>query len=632
MKRILLVFSFFVCFVATNVTGQILSTYFSEDFRSGLYGSKMIRHDYHDYNSEPYHSDVTKLSSAFTYPGPSKGWFDWYKGNDVYAASPGKYSKGSSADAWLITPAIELPDVDNLAFSWTSASYSADEQSGYRIMVSEAGTDKEDFVDEPVVEVEKEQASFVTHLTSLDKYRGKTVHIAIHNNSNGLMLMLKEIKVVKLKQFDDVMHVEATTDQLSKGSKVTLTGRVTTEYGSAITNATVTWKYGEETYVQEINSLSVDEKGGYVLKMDKQVDIPSEGTLQYSINVVSGAMSASCDGEIYNFSNSPYSRVTVIEERSGAWCGWCVRGIVALEQTKNKYPNHFIGIAVHNNDVMTDAGYDGAIAQYCSAGFPACVANRVSAFDPYPNSCIDYVSKAKNEKAVALVNVESEWNGEDKLDVTVNTKFAFNATAANFNVAIVLLEHDVCEEGNSSYSQVNNYAGGAKGPMGGYEAKPSVIRDFHFNDVARGIFPGILGAKAYTKFTKGEDAVYKYELQLPKSVLNKDNIEVVALLINPANGEILTADSDKHDMGTTSLENVSDENVNVYVSNGELKAQLYGLEGTANVAVYSLNGTLCLDANVECGADCVVGSLPANGLYIVRISNEKFNKSYKIIY
>lgn len=632
MKKILLVFSFLICFVTANVTGQILNTYFTEDFQSGLYGSKMIRHDYHDYNSEQYHNDVFKLSSAFSYPGPTKGWFDWYKGNEVYAVSPGKYTKGSAPDAWLITPAIELPDVDNLAFYWTSASYSEDEPNGYRIMVSETGSEKEDFVDEPVAEIENEQASFSTHLTSLENYRGKTVHIAIHNNSTGLMLMLKEIKVVQLKQFDDVMHVEATTDQLAKGTKATLTGRLTTEYGSAITNATVTWKYGDETYVQEINSLSVDDQGGYILKMDKQVDIPTEGTLNYSIDVVSGTMTASCDGEIYNFSNSPYSRVTVIEERSGTWCGWCVRGIVALEQTKEKYPNDFIGIAVHNNDVMTDASYDGAIAQYCSAGFPACVANRVSPFDPYPNSCLSYVAEAKNEKAVALMTVESELGSDDKLNVTVKTKFAFNATAANFNVAIVVLEQDVCEEGNTKYSQANNYAGGTSGSMGGYELKPSVIGNFHFNDVARGIFPGIMGAKAYTEFTKGEDAVYNYELQLPKSVLNKENIEVVALLINPANGEILTADSDARDMGTTSVESVSEDNTNVYVADGNVVADLYGVEGTARVSVYNLNGTLCIDREVECGASAVIGQLPASGLYIVKVSNEKINKSYKIIY
>ena len=42
-----------------------------------------------------------------------------------------------------------------------------------------------------------------------------------------------------------------------------------------------------------------------------------------------------------------YDRVTVVEEGTGTWCGWCVRGIVALEYMRENYPDKFIGIGVH---------------------------------------------------------------------------------------------------------------------------------------------------------------------------------------------------------------------------------------------------------------------------------------------
>lgn len=635
MKKFLLTLSLVLCCITVKINAQVIETYFSEDFYSGLYSSEMTRIDYHDYSSENYHNDIINANSAYAYTG--KGWYDLYNGNNVLAVSPGKYAKGSAADAWLITPAIELPDADNLAFTWKAYSYSEEEQDGYRILVSTTGMDKEDFVDEPLVVFDKEPSTQTTHMTSLDKYRGQTVYIAIHHNTTGFLLVVDDVQVVRLQQMEDVMTVEPATPQLASGSKVTLSGRLSTEYGSAITSATVTWKYGEETYVQEVKALSFEDGGYYSFKMDKEVEIPSSGTLAYSIDVVSGDMSASCSGEVYNAENSPYGRVAVIEEKTGSWCGWCVRGIAALEQCKQKYPNNFIGIAVHSNgsgdDVMMDASYASALSQYVDAGFPACTGNRINPFDPYPTKALEFVSKVMNQKAIAIMDVNSEING-DKINVTVNTKFAFDAKMANFNVAIALLENDVFDESNpSDYIQRNYYAGGGEGSMYGYEAKPSMMTNFVFQDVARGIFPEITGKKAYTEFTSGKDATFTYELTIPSSVLNRENLEVVALLINPETGEIMTADSNLRDMGTTGISQAANnDNINVYLSDNEVMADLTGFDGKATVTVYNLNGTLCLSKEV-CGNGVeFIGTLPSDGIYIVRVNSNTLNRSFKLIY
>lgn len=635
MKKFILVLSVISCFFTKNAEAQILETYFSEDFQSGLYGSEMTRKDYHDYNSEFYHNDVIQASSAFNYPGPTKGWFDWYSGNEITAVSPGKYTKGSAADAWLITPAIELPDEDNLALTWKAASYKEDEQDGYRILVSTTGTEKEDFADEPLVVFEKEQTTLTTHMTSLNKYRGQTVYIAIHHNTTGFLLFVDDVKVVKLKQMEDVMSAEPTTPQLASASKVTLSGRLSTEYGSALTEATVTWKYGDQTYVQEVKALSFEDGKYYSFKMDKEVDIPASGTLSYTIDVVSGNMTASCNGEVYNASASPYGRVAVIEEKTGSWCGWCVRGIAALEQCKQKYPNNFIGIAVHSNgsgnDVMMDATYASALSQYVEGGFPSCTGNRINPFDPYPTKALEFVSKIKEQKAVALMDVQTEMNGEDKISVKVNTKFAFDAQSAKFNIAIVLLENNVFDENNAKdYYQANYYAGGASGSMYGYELKPELITNFVFQDVARGIYPNIIGERAYTEFRKGEDALYTYELTIPNTVLNKENLEIVALLINPETGEILTADSNLKEMGTTGIVNTTNDETIVYTISGEVFAD--GVKENATVTVYNLNGAVCFSKEISGNGIVSAGTLPSKGIYIAIIKSKNVNKSFKLIY
>ena len=74
-----------------------------------------------------------------------------------------------------------------------------------------------------------------------------------------------------------------------------------------------------------------------------------------------------------------YPKKVIVEEGTGTWCQWCPRGMVGMEMMKEKYPETFIGIAVHNGttDAMRVATYDSYMApKYFYGGFPNCVVNR----------------------------------------------------------------------------------------------------------------------------------------------------------------------------------------------------------------------------------------------------------------
>ena len=47
----------------------------------------------------------------------------------------------------------------------------------------------------------------------------------------------------------------------------------------------------------------------------------------------------------------------VVEEGTGTWCGWCPLGIVGLNGMAKKYPETFIGIAVHKQDKLETSSY-----------------------------------------------------------------------------------------------------------------------------------------------------------------------------------------------------------------------------------------------------------------------------------
>lgn len=630
MRKILLAISM-VLGLYGNATAQVLETIYSEDFSRGLYFSDMTRIDY---DQNPFHNDIINLNDAFTYQG--KGWYDWYEGSNVLAVSPAKYSNGGVSDDWLITPAIELPDAENLAFTWKARSYKSEEPDGYRIVVSTTGLDKENFVDEPISVVDAESGNMTSHMASLEKYKGQTVYIAIHSNTAGFMLMIDDLSVVRLEQMEDVMTAENTTPQMATGTSVTPSARLRTAYGSSILNATVTWKYNGETYVQDVKSFAYDENSeAYDFKMDKSIEIKAGETLRFEMDIVSGGMNASCSGEVYSPEDMGYKRVAVIEERTGTWCGWCTRGLAGLEQTALKYPNNFIGIAVHNNDVMQDSYYNNAIAQYASAGFPGAVMNRVSPFDPYPATCISNVGSVVNQSALASMSVKAAWADESsktKINVSVNTAFAFDATMANFNIATVLLEQDVHSE-SSDYDQNNNYSGGKEGSMYGYESKPNPIPGvmMYYPDVARGIYPEIGGEQAYTEFQKGVPATYNYVITVPNTILDKDNLEVVALLINPETSEIMNAASYKfYDPNSSIEETAQAGEARVYTSEGQVTVDLTAMDKEANVTICDMNGRICSQQACQAGATYTF-ALPGNGIYIIKVTNSTFNKTYKTI-
>lgn len=52
----------------------------------------------------------------------------------------------------------------------------------------------------------------------------------------------------------------------------------------------------------------------------------------------------------------PHKRV-LIEEGTGAWCGNCPRGILALEYIERILPNHVVPEDVHNGDIYSYVDY-----------------------------------------------------------------------------------------------------------------------------------------------------------------------------------------------------------------------------------------------------------------------------------
>lgn len=321
-----------------------------------------------------------------------------------------------------------------------------------------------------------------------------------------------------------------------------------------------------------------------------------------------------------------YPRKVVVEEGTGTWCGWCPRGIVGLEKMIKKYPDSFIGIAVHTGDQMTTSTYNAIHSGFFSAGYPNSVTNRKKANigDPAFENLEDIYNKEMNIAALVGVAVDAVYADEEgkAISVASDVTFGFNSSSANYRIAYVLIEHKV-----EGYKQTNNYAGGARGEMGGFESLPSSA-SIEFNDVARSIYQytGLVNSIPAT-VEENVTVTHNYTINMPSSIKKKDEVEVVAMLIDGRTGEIVNADKVKVrefdvSMNIGQVSTTSQFAVKPFVENSQLAIEIQG-EGMYTVEVYSVDGQKIAAQSIVVDSKGIL-SIPATGLsgtYIIKVND-----------
>lgn len=260
-----------------------------------------------------------------------------------------------------------------------------------------------------------------------------------------------------------------------------------------------------------------------------------------------------------------YSRKIVVEEGTGTWCGYCPRGIVGLEKMNKEFPDNFIGIAVHNGDEMAGAINYGDVF-YNFSGFPGCIANRQEKYNTDPNEyTLRQIILAEKDKGEAKIEAQAFWKDDSKNEVSVTTTSRFAYSAESLDVKIA---YAVIEDGVGPYMQANYYAG--DNSLEEWKDKGFYVSTL-FNDVARGIYDynGVAGSVP-TSINADEGYAYEYTFSLPDNVANKNNISIVAMLINGENGEILNADKVKPQIqiGTGINTIMGNNEINIYVRDG----------------------------------------------------------------
>ena len=333
------------------------------------------------------------------------------------------------------------------------------------------------------------------------------------------------------------------------GQEVTIRGIVRNTGMNNINSFDVTWSDGTNEYTESFSGydLATFEEGEFEHSTTYTL-MEGNNSVEVTVSNPNGEMDMFADNdtkvaEITGYTPAPGKRV-VVEEATGTWCPWCPRGTVFMDRMTDAYPDHFIGIAVHNADPMEVEEYDAGLTSFPGfTGFPSVILDRTQVLDP--SDIEQFLLPRLQEAPSAFISTDGDYDpGTGDMTINVHADFQ-TAVSGDWRLNVVIVEDGVTGTG-SGYDQYNYYAGGNFGEMGGYENLPNPVpaAQMVYDHVGRAILAGWAGQTSSlpSSIASGETHSYTFSYNLP-STYDPNAVHVVAMLIAP-NGEIDNSSSE----------------------------------------------------------------------------------------
>lgn len=326
--------------------------------------------------------------------------------------------------------------------------------------------------------------------------------------------------------------------------------------------------------------------------------------------------------EIFKYS---YPKRVVVEEGTGTWCGYCPQGTVCLAKMKEKYPDTFIGIAVHSGDQMAVSAYAEAIN---FPNFPNCKIDRKEFNYPAFEKLEPLFLKEFERPCLFGVELTAILNNEEtEISIETELTFGFNSSDLNYRIAYILMENNV-----TGYMQTNYYAGGKNGEMGGWENLPANA-PVPFDDVARGIYSSFTGIENSVPTTVVEDTplTHTYSIELPKTIQDKSQLELVAILIDVETGYIVNADK-VHLKAGNAIGNIKtdDDFLNIISTDNNQVRFNINVEGHSTIELYNVSGKL-IYSEIKTQGENTISIMAPKGVYILKANSSQGSSIKKII-
>ena len=334
---------------------------------------------------------------------------------------------------------------------------------------------------------------------------------------------------------------------MSKKDNNQIAGRLFNRGSSNITSFTFSYTT-DEGKMSKTMSANLAPGQDMVITHPDAIDLNvGDHNFNVEVNMVNGTSAdvtmnntASTSTLVHNGANGDYK--VVVEEFTGAWCGWCPDGHVELAKLKEANPDAII-VGVHQGNAASDKmanSLTNSLSSRYAAGYPSAVINRefVREFgqqtfsrnlwdDVYPTV------ETRSYKPVKLaVDVKSN---EDQTELTITPSVeVLDIIPSDWNMRmnVYIIQNEVSGNGQG-WDQVNYLSGHQAFPGHPFQSQPNPVPNYLHKHVLASSLTGTygdakflgdraIGAKSASeyKFTKpADDAAYDF-----------NNLTVVAFL------------------------------------------------------------------------------------------------------
>ncbi len=260
----------------------------------------------------------------------------------------------------------------------------------------------------------------------------------------------------------------------------------------------------------------------------------------YSVKLTTKSADGKCSGEVIKSvviaSGGSYTKKVLIEEFTGAWCGYCVDGAYKVETIVNANAGKAIGVSIHQGDGMEIPLYNSLDAAFSNSGFPTGLVDRISTNSVVCYSRSDWqirtIGELSKEAKCGLSLKTTVSTAGDSVTAEIKTGFKY-ALTGNYKICTYVVEDDITGTG-SNYDQTNYYSSAnPSGPAGTsthpYYSLPYHITGYKHKQVVRKSIPSDLGEVVDPAslvvgglFTK----TYKFAV----GTMNKANLSIVSFV------------------------------------------------------------------------------------------------------
>lgn len=542
-------------------------------------------------------------------------------------------------DNWLITEPIEISS-ENSYLRWEGRSIINHRQESYRVMISTSDDNPESFSE--LTTIDAESANWNTHLESLSEFVGQSVRIAfVCNSVDKFILAIDNIAVGELND-EKILVSDLTQRFCGDVGTVNINGHMINAGKSYdVKNIVASVKYNDGTGVQTY-STPVDAAFLINEKLEYSFDVPVEVGKQteYTLSLETS------DGQMIellsdNIICSYFQRKMVVEKGTGTWCNGCPDGSAYMHYLKDRYKDELIYVSVHVRDIM-ESDYQNGVSRWLTQ-VPLIIINRIDGDGVLGNSTFKQSGKFNYEpfNEIALnptyVGIKSTAEkSDDIVKIHADVEFAkeYDNSSDIYRMCYAIVENTVHNSTNTGYNQVNNCNFNTVSAE--YYYLPSVVPAslMYYDNVARGGSLSKTGVESSfnASIISGDKYSFDYELSIPESVIDKDNISVLVFVMNTKTSEILNADKINLKK-QTSIMNVpaDDSEIDMVISRKQCKINFTDDSDTYSMKVVSIDGKILKSISNQSINNNIIDLSDIEGFVILSVSHGGKVKSVKAI-